>query len=569
MMIATIVLIVGFQAYWLTKLYNDEWEGLKKETDVIFRETVYKLQVERFKKDTLTYRRISGSVPGDNLFNLETVNIVRKQRERKKEKKNDSAKMVITLPSELVPGKRLKLDEIAVSTDSIAGHAVKKILMFGETRPGSPVRLIFNSHGRDSMPLALVDSGKRRSFQRTIITTEPVHAAKQEQTIVRVSKGQKPRKRVAVHALRPDSNIKERHSNLQFMESTDGNASIRIFSNSKTLNDSLPLTQIDSAFRKDLTKSAIMLPFTVVKGDNKKAVPEPASNELKTRPASVGFMSPYYYQASFSKSRSFILARITPQIVLSLLLVTFTIGSFIVLYRNLMAQRKLADIKNEFISNITHELKTPIATVNVAIEAMKNFNALQNPERTQEYLDISASELQRLSLLVDKVLKLSMFEKKEIELKKEWFNIKDVVSEVMGTMKLQFEKTKAKVSLKASGNNFEVNADRLHITSVVYNLLDNALKYGRSNPAIDVEIKNEGDKICLSVSDNGIGISPEYKEKIFEKFFRVPANNTHNIKGYGLGLSYVCHIMQQHSGSIKVESEVGVGSRFIAQLPMP
>jgi signal transduction histidine kinase len=351
------------------------------------------------------------------------------------------------------------------------------------------------------------------------------------------------------------------------MSAPTDDAEIQIFTDSKSLNDSLPLHQLDSAYTRELAKASINLPFSLIKRSGKKADLTPKENEFKTNPASVGFLSPYHYQALFNNPFYFLLRKIAPNILFSLLLVAFTIGSFIVLYRNLMAQRRLADIKNEFISNITHELKTPIATVNVAIEAMRNFGALQSPERTKEYLDISASELQRLSLLVDKVLKLSMFEKKEIEVKKDVFNMKELVKEVMGSLRLQFEKTKAEVNFATSGSDFNLKADRLHITSVVYNLLDNAIKYSLKKPVIDVSLKEEDGKLYFSVADKGIGIQQEYKEKIFEKFFRVPMNNTHNIKGYGLGLSYVCHIVQQHNGGIKVESEAGQGSNFIINLP--
>jgi two-component system phosphate regulon sensor histidine kinase PhoR len=226
----------------------------------------------------------------------------------------------------------------------------------------------------------------------------------------------------------------------------------------------------------------------------------------------------------------------------------------------------LAAIKNDFINNITHELKTPIATVAVAIEALRNFNATNNPQRTKEYLDISQNELQRLSLLVDKVLKLSMFENKEIELKYELFDFKDVVKEVVSSMKLQIEKNHATVSIITEGDT-NLKADKLHLLSVVYNLLDNALKYGNGNTAIKIEVKEKGNDIDFSIADNGIGIATEYTDKIFEKFFRVPDGNKHNTKGYGLGLSYVAHVVQKHYGKVEVESQPGVGTRFIITLP--
>ena len=252
---------------------------------------------------------------------------------------------------------------------------------------------------------------------------------------------------------------------------------------------------------------------------------------------------------------------------LSVLLVAFIAITFLFLYRNLLSQRRLALIKNDFISNITHELKTPIATVNVAIEALRNFDALQSPERTKEYLDISAAELQRLSLLVDKVLKLSMFENKEIELQKENFDLKQLIDEVIYTMRLQFEKQGATISFKSMGPVFMINADRLHVTSVIYNLFDNALKYSKGNPIIEVELASLSNEMILSVADNGIGIAPDYANKIFDKFFRVPSGDHHNIKGYGLGLSYAAEVVRKHHGTIELETELGKGSKFIVKLP--
>jgi two-component system phosphate regulon sensor histidine kinase PhoR len=135
-------------------------------------------------------------------------------------------------------------------------------------------------------------------------------------------------------------------------------------------------------------------------------------------------------------------------------------------------------------------------------------------------------------------------------------------------MKLQFEKYKAKVNVQMQGSRFEIAADRLHMTSVLFNLLDNALKYSRENSSIHIELKEEQAHLILRVTDNGIGIPAEYHKKIFDKFFRVPAGDTHNVKGYGLGLSYVAYVIQRHYGAIDVESQPGIGSRFIIKLPV-
>ena len=193
--------------------------------------------------------------------------------------------------------------------------------------------------------------------------------------------------------------------------------------------------------------------------------------------------------------------RVGPQAAFSLVLIGITVFSFLLLYRNWQRQRRLTELKNDFISNITHELKTPIATVSVAVEALRNFNALQDPNRTKEYLDISADELQRLSLLVDKVLKLSLFERQEIELKSDYFDLRTLVEDVMTSMRLQFEKYGAKVVLAAATADFRLRADKLHITSVIFNLLDNALKYGKSNPSITIDLGADHGQLVLAVID--------------------------------------------------------------------
>ena len=339
---------------------------------------------------------------------------------------------------------------------------------------------------------------------------------------------------------------------------------------SDSLQDSLTVKEIQSEFHNALLAEDIKIPFSV---DRKLHAPSLQRKtlilplpKLETAEATIGFLNPITYKLYLRDTASYLLKKISPQIFFSVLLLGITVVSFLTLYRNLRSHQKLASIKNEFISNITHELKTPIATVSVAIEAMKNFNVLDDPKKTREYLEISQNELQRLSLLVDKVLKLSMFEKKEIELKIETVDLRLLVEEVAASMRLQLEKHKAQLAIQSEGDT-TIQGDRLHFISVIFNLLDNALKYSKSNPSIQIDIRQEGEIAQIAVTDNGIGIPIEYKERIFEKFFRVPTGNTHNAKGYGLGLSYVAHVVSKHQGQIAVESQPGIGSRFIIKLP--
>ena len=273
------------------------------------------------------------------------------------------------------------------------------------------------------------------------------------------------------------------------------------------------------------------------------------------------------YTASIFPVQSFILRQIAPQILFSFLLTVVTLIAFVILYRNVRAQQRLMEMKNDFISNVTHELKTPVATVSVALEALKNFNALNDPKLTNEYLDIARNELNRLTLMTDKILKAAVFENKGISIQKEQVDLHKTVAQILDSMRLIFEKRQAVVSLNPTGENFVVEGENAHISNVIYNLLDNALKYSPKQPVITVGLTETSDELILSIQDEGLGIPDEYKKKIFEKFFRVPTGDIHNIKGYGLGLSYVAGVVKAHEGSIDVQSESGKGSTFIIHWP--
>lgn len=335
---------------------------------------------------------------------------------------------------------------------------------------------------------------------------------------------------------------------LQFLQEVD------------SLQDTLSVAEIHQAYSRRMDKQNTNVPFSISKIQKKE------DDDADFNEVTIGFSNPVTYKLKLGNTFGYLMKRIDTSIILSLFIITFTILSFVLMYRNLVRQRRLGEIKNDFISNITHELKTPIATVSVAIEALRNFNAKIDAQRTKEYLDISHNELQRLSLLVDKVLKLSMFEKQEVDLKYEVLNMQDLVKEVTSSMRLQFEKHKAVVNVSAEGDTM-LEADRLHLVSVIFNLLDNALKYSRSSPVINITISGKGDKASLVIADNGIGIPQEYHDKIFEKFFRVPTGNLHNAKGYGLGLSYVAHVINKHKGTIEIQSSEDKGSKFVITLP--
>ncbi len=321
-------------------------------------------------------------------------------------------------------------------------------------------------------------------------------------------------------------------------------------------------TMVDSNFEASMRRAKLPVEYEIVRLDKDSIG------------AKAGFRSGSYtdlasgdkYVAELSDYQGYIFKKIWPELAFSLGLFGCVSLAFFTVFKNLQAQRRLTELKNDFIQNVTHELKTPIATVGVAIEALRNFEAGKDPARTQEYLDISKHELNRLGLLVDKVLRISHFEQNEPVLHLEPLDFQSLVEEVMASMRLQFEQRNAQVSFETSGDNFMVIGDRMHLASVVYNLLDNALKYSPGQPEIAVRLFSEGNEIKLEVADRGIGIPLEHRERVFEKFYRIPTGNLHNVKGYGLGLSYVASVVEKHGGRVAVgDGEMG-GSVFIVAL---
>jgi two-component system phosphate regulon sensor histidine kinase PhoR len=343
-------------------------------------------------------------------------------------------------------------------------------------------------------------------------------------------------------------------------------------------------------YQRALTKAGIDLPFTVKKVQAAPVIIEEdviaGARQIRKRyaPQDEGpgeapkdkasmttewmrFTPDLRYAAVFDNIRPYIYLQIYPQITFSVALTLITSAAFFMMYRSMRSQQKLMDLKNDFISNITHELKTPVTTVSVAIEALRNFKGLENPQTTREYLDIAQGELNRLTLLTDKVLKTAVLDKGTINFENEQVDLHRTVTQILHSMKLIFEKQKAHVTFEQQGDSFTIRGGSVHLTNVIYNLLDNALKYSLSEPQISIRLEEDTNQVILKVADKGIGIPVEYKKRIFEKFFRVPTGDVHNIKGYGLGLSYVESVVRSHRGLIEVVSKPGEGSVFTISLP--
>lgn len=263
-----------------------------------------------------------------------------------------------------------------------------------------------------------------------------------------------------------------------------------------------------------------------------------------------------------SDYKGYLWRRMVPQILFISVLLTLTAAAFILTYKSLKSQIKLSELKDDFISNMSHELKTPIATVKVTLEALNNFNVIDDPTRSREYLNMATSEMDRLELLATRVLNTSLLDAGKIDLQKESCDLRALVQNLIQSIQPRLAQQNASIAFEATGNSFQVPVDKLHIQGVLVNLVDNSLKYGQAPVRIMVKLAEENGRLQLALTDNGPGIPEEYKEKVFEKFFRVPAGNRHNAKGHGLGLNYARQIMALHNGNINVDNVADGGCMF-------
>jgi two-component system phosphate regulon sensor histidine kinase PhoR len=284
-------------------------------------------------------------------------------------------------------------------------------------------------------------------------------------------------------------------------------------------------------------------------------------NRLQTSPLPINPVQNLFVQASFTTPSFYLLRRMGWLLGGSLLLLLLTTGCFLFMLSTIMRQKKLSEVKNDFINNMTHELKTPIATVTAAIEALQNFGALNDPQRTQTYLAISQNNLQRLSDLVEKVLNLAVEEKRELTLRPESVNLAELAHDLITNHQLRAPKPVAFISDIPAETS--VLVDRVHFGNALNNLIDNAINYSREQVHIRLAFRQNRDGWQLSVVDDGIGILKTYQSAIFDRFFRVPTGNLHTVKGFGLGLAYVRQVVERHGGHIQVQSEPGKGSEFI------
>ena len=256
-----------------------------------------------------------------------------------------------------------------------------------------------------------------------------------------------------------------------------------------------------------------------------------------------------------------------PSLIFTLvLLITFVFTLYVV-----FRQKKLSEIKNDFINNMTHELKTPISSISLAAQMLNDSSVAKNEKMMTHLGGIIGSESKRLRFLVDKVLQMSMFDKQKVIYKKKELDVNEMVEQVLKTFQLRVSNTGGNIDLDVEAVDSLVFVDDMHFQNAISNLFDNAVKYGKPDKPLNLFVKtwnSDDEHIAILIQDNGLGIKKENIRKVFEKFYRGHTGNVHNGKGFGLGLAYVKQIVDIHGGTIRCDSEYGKGTTFIIKLPI-
>jgi two-component system, OmpR family, phosphate regulon sensor histidine kinase PhoR len=279
------------------------------------------------------------------------------------------------------------------------------------------------------------------------------------------------------------------------------------------------------------------------------------------------FAPPKFLSVHFPHRQKYLLQTMWMLLSISGLFILVIIFTFGYSVNTIIRQKKLSEIKNDFISNMTHELKTPISTISLACQALTDPDMNQRQGVVDNYIKVIAAENKRLGLVVESVLRTSIMEQGDLKLKLQEVNVHRVIDSVITNMDLKVSSQGGQIIERLHAVNPNIMADKVHLTNVIFNLIDNALKYTKEVPIIKIGTESRPDGLIISIEDNGIGIKKEHQDKIFDKLFRVPTGNVHDVKGFGLGLSYVKAIVEKHSGIVSVKSELNKGSKFEIFIP--
>lgn len=352
---------------------------------------------------------------------------------------------------------------------------------------------------------------------------------------------------------------------------------LQIADPSESVFDRIPQTELDSIIRselKDLESGKVcnygilqkeQIIFLRSTSDSALVLESPY--KLLLFPNDV-FKRTEQLVVQFPGKVNFILGKIMPLILFSILFTCIIGGIFAYTLHIILRQKKLAEIKNDFINNMTHEFKTPIATIAIATETLRDARVHSSQEKLEFYTGIIREENNRMLRQVETVLQMAQLEKGEVKLKWEVVDLCEVLEAAVASMRLTIQQREGRMALKVTADECLVKADADHLLNVFLNLLDNANKYSPDAPEIDITLEVQENKALVSIKDNGIGMPRDVQRHIFDTFYRAASGNIHNVKGFGLGLSYVKEMVNAHQGSIAVQSQPGAGSIFSVVLPL-
>jgi two-component system phosphate regulon sensor histidine kinase PhoR len=273
-------------------------------------------------------------------------------------------------------------------------------------------------------------------------------------------------------------------------------------------------------------------------------------------------------EVRFNQPKQLIIKDMLVWLAASILFLLIVIFSFTYIVLTIVRQKKITEMRNDFINNMTHEFKTPISNISLACEVLKRPNIADSPERLNRYIDIISQENKRMRSQVERILQVAVRNREDMDISRQTTDIHELIKDAVDTICLEDCRDGAVIDLNFQSPKSELFIDPVHFTNIIHNLIDNAQKYSEADPRITITTKLTDSNFILEFKDNGMGISPDAQKHIFEKFYRVPTGNLHNVKGTGIGLYYVKTMIESHGGTIRVESEIGHGSRFIITLPI-
>ena len=275
----------------------------------------------------------------------------------------------------------------------------------------------------------------------------------------------------------------------------------------------------------------------------------------------------YHLAVYFPGKKAFVFFELSLWLFLSMLFILIIIIIFAWIIRTIVRQKKLSEIKNDFVNNMTHEFKTPISTISLATEVLMNAEPATSLDRMKKYANIIYDENQRLRVQVERVLQMAQLEKGEYQLNKGKLNVHQILKNTVDSLFLDHAGKNVQVEFQFDALNSEIIADKLHVGNIFSNLIDNAVKYSVNEPHIQCKTRNSEHGVVIAFIDNGIGMNFETQKHIFDRFYRLPTGNIHNVKGFGLGLYYVKTMVEAHGGTVTVKSEINTGSRFEVYFP--